>query len=162
MKRLFPLLLGLGLTATTALAMPPGGPDGHGPRHGPPPPAHVVLLHHADDLQLDDAVLAEAQALADARKPRLDDLHEQLHAHRMEARELIWAGADRETLHAHMEAGRGLMDDLRTEHKALADDVFALLTDAQRAQLEALKPERGERGERGDRSERGPRGPRGR
>ncbi|MFT5687113.1 MAG: hypothetical protein ACI8RZ_008070 [Myxococcota bacterium] len=81
-----------------------------------PAPPHEVLIDNADALGLDDATVAEIQAIADASRDRMEALHES-------------ARGDESAREAMHEAGREVMES-----------ILSLLTEEQREAARELLP----------------------
>lgn len=151
------LTLALAFAAPMAMAESPRGPMGH---HGPPPPTGIVL-HALEDIDLDDAQVAELEALKasfEATRPERPERPERMersermerpsseeraahHARRQEGAErleseLLKATPDAEQLHALLDDNpHGEAPPEAHDHLDQLLAFHATLTDGQRSQL---------------------------
>jgi len=100
-----------------------------------------------------DSITVLKTAFQTANQPALDSLKTIFDA----AKAARDAGATREEVHTILEQGKAIRDALRPAVEALHAAIRAVLTDAQRAWLDANRPQGGRRGGPGGR--RGHRGP---
>jgi Spy/CpxP family protein refolding chaperone len=119
-----------------------GGEHGHGRKHKRPP-LDEILERHADRLGLDAESLARIRTVADASRPEHERLADELHALRLELRELL--GQDEPDRDAVMrQADRvGAAETALDKHRlATLLEIRALLTPAQRQELVRIHEER--------------------
>lgn len=121
-------------TALEGTMGPQAGPRPFDGRTGRPP--------LPDSLRLSDEQKAEMQALREAFRAAHQDELDALRAIFEEARAARQAGASREQVRAILERGRPLAIALRPAVHELHLALRAVLTDAQRAWLEAHRPRR--------------------
>jgi flagellar biosynthesis/type III secretory pathway protein FliH len=106
------------LLSVPALASPPD-------RGERPPPPDQIILDSAEDLGIDDATLAEIEALFAAQRPAMEAAH----------------AAARAAMESGDEAGgRAAMEAAHEEGRAVMDAVMAMLTEEQRDALAEILP----------------------
>ena len=131
----------LTLSATIAVAAPHGGgKGGHGRGHR----GGFMSQHMAEKLNLTDAQKAQIQAIQKGFREQNAQTFENAKELRKQVREARQANdtAKLESLKPAMEAQRTQFQQLREANK---QQILAVLTAEQRAQLEALKAERKQR-----------------
>lgn len=153
MKKQIAAVAVLALSATLAFAGPSDGGqrhNGHG-RHG----KAGFGAKFAEKLNLTDEQKARVSAIRQATKEQNAAFFESARQHRQELRAAREANdsAKAQSLAGTIEADRAQMKQIRSAEK---DQIMALLTAEQRAQMDAMKAQReAHRGQRGNRQPRG-------
>ncbi len=160
-KSFVPRHLAIALTLVAAGAMAAAGPPGRagnersgepssheaGDRmaqrrpQGPPPPLHVILEHHAEELGIDDATLDRIRGIAEDVRDEMDARHDAVRAAHEALRAL---GESPDADAAQVEAAARQLGDAEAAmavlHVTTAQRMFALLTPEQREALRELAP----------------------
>jgi Spy/CpxP family protein refolding chaperone len=127
---------------------PPGVCDGHGPR-GPAlaPGLGMGLLRGAHRLDLTEAQLDQIDAIFEASRPQVETLRNELRTSRE-----AWAEShdpaqlDETAARVFADQQAALHADLMVLHMQTRAQALSVLTDEQRAELEAMREERQSRG----------------
>ncbi len=104
-----------------------------------PAPHHPMgspILHHAKDLGLSEAQVAQLKAQAEARKDSMRSAHEGFRS----AMQQLHQGADRDAALGQLQTAAGTLREVMK--KAMAEDL-ALLTPEQQEKFKAIKPAMG-------------------
>ncbi len=128
------------LTASAALAYP----GGHGPgkRHRGPHP-EMMIEHMAEVLDLDEATVAEMQAVVQGTHEQGEALHTEIREARETMHDMMKAEElDREAIMAQVDRLAALEGDALRLRIGTLLDVRALLTPEQRAALTAMREDR--------------------
>jgi periplasmic protein CpxP/Spy len=137
-NRIIALVALLGALALAAIAVfaqqgPPfgghGGPDGHGP------------IPFARELNLTDAQKAQIKQIMDNFMASTKDLHDKLKALHESAPDPLSTTFDEAAVRSAAQARANIEVELEVAHVKAMSQVFALLTDEQKAQLAAHRKE---------------------
>lgn len=145
-RKTWPRVLALAAISLAAIAQGPGGPPPGGPHGGPGGPrggglARGLAGFLGDAIDLTDSQRTQVRAILDQTRAVIDPLHEQLERIHEQERAAVTTGKSEQELRAIAQSAAPLLEQIHAAQLIAESKAFALLTAAQKAKLEKMRPE---------------------